>query len=378
MEDLRVLEQQQRESQHLLTSIKLTKKHKVEQFSQAEQQLAAAKYANGENRAMLTRYRQILSQKTREMGSLKIRRANGSTDLKRLDVKLRKALATAERLRIYRRKIDATVLALSNTVSIQEKKKHKISLDMRNAGMKRDDARHREQLLVKSITEFRSKSNALSEEILRTRQGVSAYETDLANAKQMETSTKYRVNSIKAEIKSEDKRHQEVMAEIQNEVENTKYRESDTRSKLNEIKTTTQSVQSQLEIEIEKTKSFQSEDDMAPDGPPFNIDIIRDRCEAEENRLAKEKLALYDREVKVEELNNEIEQKRIMESELRIKSAHYMTEIQSRRESETKRREEHKELAKLLEIERIEVEKVCYYMFLQTFKDKSNILSIQS
>lgn len=194
----------------------------------------------------------------------------------------------------------------------------------------------------------------------------------------METSTKYRVNSIKAEIKSEDKRHQEVMAEIQNEVENTKYRESDTRSKLNEIKTTTQSDQSQLEIEIEKTKSFQSEDDMAPDGPPFNIDIIRDRCEAEENRLAKEKLALYDREVKVEELNNEIEQKRIMESELRIKSAHYMTEIQSRRESETKRREEHKELAKLLEIERIEVEKVCYYMFLQTFKDKSNILSIQS
>lgn len=358
MEDLRVLEQQQRESQRLLTSIKLTKQHKMEQLSQAEQQLATAKYANGENRAMLSRYRQILSQKTRELGSLKIRRANGSTDLKRLDVKLRKTLATAERLRTYSRKINVNIISLKNTVALQEKKKYQMNIELNNVEMKRDDARHREQLLVKSITEFRTKSNTLSDEILRTRQNTGTYEMDLANAKQMEASTKYRVESISAEIKSEGSRHLGIMTKTKSELDSSKSHESDTRSKIDEMKSKIEDLQSQLEMEIEKSKQLQSDEDVEPDGLSFEVEKIRERCDAEESRLAKEKIYQADLKGQIDKLAHEVDDKKGFESDFKLKISEFVKCMENERLAETKRREDHRRLLGLLEEERSEVKEV--------------------
>eukprot|EP00957_Ditylum_brightwellii_P159793 12162858-Ditylum_brightwellii.AAC.1 len=72
MEDLRVLEQQQRESQHMLQSIKLTREHKLEQRASLENKLSSVKYSNGERRAQLSRARDVLSKSTRELGTARL------------------------------------------------------------------------------------------------------------------------------------------------------------------------------------------------------------------------------------------------------------------------------------------------------------------
>ena len=355
MEDLRVLEQQQRESQRLLAAIKLTKKHKVDQLAHSEQQLATAKFTNGESRAMLAKYRQILSQKMREYGSLKIRRTNASVDLKRVDEKLRRALITAERLRAYKCKINIAILSLHNSTSMQEKRLRQSEMSLKNSEMKRDDAKHREKILLKSIADFRSKSVNLSAEIVQVRKSIETYEIDLANAKQMEASTKYRVESILAEITTEERRSQDVKSELQSAITSFKTSEVETKSKINECKANIEVIQKNIDEEVEQTKRYQMEACMDPTGKIFDISMLRDRCDAEEQKLAKETITceeLISRNKFIESENGRLE---VAITEIKVKSADISSRTEEGRNAEAIRRGDHDKLLSKLEQEEKEV-----------------------
>ena len=367
MDDLRVLEQQQRESQRLLTSIKLTKKHKFEQLSKSEQQLATAKFANGENRAMLTKHRQMLSQKMRELGTLKIRRANGSQSLKSLDFKIRKALSTSDRLRVYRRKLHVAIVTLESMVSMQSRQKQKYALMFKNVEMKRDDARHREELFKKSITDFRLKSNTLSNDILRTRQSTSEYDMDLVNAKQMEASTKYRVESIMNDIKLEEKGHHRTKIENQEKLAVQKSYENEVNAKLSDIKPKIQSYQKLVLVEVERCKSYQMDEGLEPNGPPFNIKRIQERSEAEERQLEKESNAYNEKIARLEQTRIEINLKKEEISKVKLKVAENIEQVERDQSIEDNRREDHASLLAKLGQERKEVDEVSYFACIYVF-----------
>jgi hypothetical protein len=118
MEDLRVLEQQQLESQRKLAAIKLTKQHKLEQRSTLESKLSSLKYANGEQRAQLVRARDVLSRCTRELGAAKLRSGRSSEALKAFDGRLKRALLSVRSLQVGRRKLDSEIVVLRNKESI--------------------------------------------------------------------------------------------------------------------------------------------------------------------------------------------------------------------------------------------------------------------
>jgi len=92
MEDLRVLEQQQRESQRLLASTKQTKKHRLDHRIALENKLSSLKYSNGESKQQLLRSREVLSRITRELGEARLRGGNYNDNLKRFDERLKKLL----------------------------------------------------------------------------------------------------------------------------------------------------------------------------------------------------------------------------------------------------------------------------------------------
>ena len=100
MEDLRILEQQQRDSQRLLASIKLTKQHKLEQRISLETKLSSLKYSNGESRAQLFRARDVMSKSTRELGTAKIHSERSSENLKKFDDKLKRTLSHVRGLQV--------------------------------------------------------------------------------------------------------------------------------------------------------------------------------------------------------------------------------------------------------------------------------------
>eukprot|EP00978_Attheya_sp_CCMP212_P003719 scaffold7909_cov42-Attheya_sp.AAC.3 len=207
MEDLRVLEQQQLESQRNLTTIKLIKSQKHEQRTSLETKLSSLKFTNGEQRAQLQRYREVLSNSTRELGAVKLRAERSGDDLKRFDEKLKKALLTARILKVNRRKVDAAVIQLRHTESVLSGRKVEL-LDCRDeAKTKFINVKHKEEHLLQSIQNYKAEAKKIAEQTSRMRNETSNLEEDLATAQQMEASTKFRAESIATEIANEVKRH---------------------------------------------------------------------------------------------------------------------------------------------------------------------------
>ena len=92
MEDLRILEQQQRDSQRLLGSIKLSKQHKLDQRSSFESKLSTIQYSNAQLRAQLSRARTVLSNCTRNLANGKLRSERGTNYHREADAKYKQAL----------------------------------------------------------------------------------------------------------------------------------------------------------------------------------------------------------------------------------------------------------------------------------------------
>ena len=207
MEDLRVLEQQQRDSQRKLATIKLTKQHKIEQRASLESKLSSLKYANGEQRAQLARARDVLSRSTRELGSAKLLSGRSGEALKAFDARLKKALFSARTLQLAQHKLDSGIIELRNKQSIILRLKSEVIECLKGAEKHRDDTKHGEQTLRQAIHAEKVKAQRLIEESMNIRSDVSGLEEDLPAAQQMAVSTKLRAESILCEINAEDTRH---------------------------------------------------------------------------------------------------------------------------------------------------------------------------
>ncbi len=208
MEDLRVLEQQQRDSQRLLASIKLTKQHKLEQRLSLETKLSTLKYSNGEARAQLQRARDVLSKSTRELGTAKLQSERSSENLKRFDNKLRQTLNHVRGLHSKRRQVEQAIAKLRNVNAMLSHREKTISEQIKAKEMEKDDAKHREKLLVKSIQASKRKVQEFVKDTIKMRSELSELESDLTISQQMEASTKFRVDTLKTEYKNEEKRHE--------------------------------------------------------------------------------------------------------------------------------------------------------------------------
>jgi hypothetical protein len=112
MEDLRVLEEQQQESQRKLSQIKNLKQNRLERYSAVENQLVSLKYKNGEHRVQLNRAHDVLSSATREMEALKLDATRNDDRLKAINKKLKCAQARSRIHETYRHKIDGRIIAI--------------------------------------------------------------------------------------------------------------------------------------------------------------------------------------------------------------------------------------------------------------------------
>jgi hypothetical protein len=208
MEDLRILERQQRDSQRLLQSVKLTKQHKLSQKEQLEQTLASLKYKNGQCKAQLSLARQVLSSSTRSLASTKLRSDKSSDNLKRFDEKLKRSIETIRSLHEKRRRIDDMLLRLAEKDIIirKELEVHRNSLSKKMTEL--EDSKHKEELLVKAIQNAKLKVQELMEDTGKVRSHLGELELELTETQQMEVSTRMRVESIQKDIEKENTRHE--------------------------------------------------------------------------------------------------------------------------------------------------------------------------
>jgi len=358
MEDLRVLEHQQKETEALLTNQKRLKKQKIETLASEEQALASSKYQNGEARAAVEKHRQILGDKTREILALEARRASGSDNLKRVDFKLTSALATGERIRSYRHKIDMTMLNLRNVAEKLDKQKQKSEVDLKNAEMRRDNTRHKENLLVKSIANFRSKANSLAEDVIRVKESIENYKTDRANAQHMEASTKFRVESIVAEIMSDRKRHEEVAKEVSERLAVFKAEEMEVRAKMDKIMSKSAGVENEIIAEQEWARRCQIDEDLTSSRDMLDFSTLLERCENEESRVANDMVSMEERKRNEDQMLEEVDRLKTDELAARERTAEITKRVEEGRAVETKRRAVHSDLLEAVQKDHEEVEKL--------------------
>ena len=284
MEDLRVLEQQQRDSQRLLASIKLTKQHKLEQRVSLESKMSTLKYSNGEARAQLLRARDVLSKSTRELGSAKIHSERSSDNLKRFDEKLKRTLTHVRGLNTKRRQVEQAIVKLRNEDFMVSQKLRAINDKMKTKEMDKDDASHRQKLLAKSIQTFKVKTQELVGDTMKMRSELSELERDLTTAQQMEASTKFRADGLTTEIEAQAKRHDEAKLVVKERIEILKQSKVEIKEKITLYQTNIDTKSKKLIDLFNECTRFQKEDGLELSSSPTSaaIDISRLRCMANE------------------------------------------------------------------------------------------------
>jgi len=215
MNDLRILEQQQRESKRMLESMKLTKVHKLEQMKSIDVNLSNLKYQAGEMRAELQRANKELSKHHRQVLDARSRSEKSRKDSTRFDAKMKRAIGVARVLATYQNKVEAAMIGLNETNAKLNFKKGQMMSKLNAAHVRRDDAKHRYDLLAKAIQTNQHKERAIKEELSRIRSETTGNEHDLSSAQQIESQTKLRVQTIEHEVELEQTRHVDAVADLE-------------------------------------------------------------------------------------------------------------------------------------------------------------------
>jgi len=182
MKDLRLLEEQQRAAQRKVASIRVTKQQKIEEEVVAEQQLSNVKYENAQDRERLERSRAVLKLQTREFLSIKLWTSSSSKDLKSYHEKLKKSMETAQALIRCRRLIQHELLLLKSSLSNLETRKNDIAKKLEASLFLVDEGIHSVSTITKKIQCNTHSAHALSVEIVKCRDEVNEFESDLISA----------------------------------------------------------------------------------------------------------------------------------------------------------------------------------------------------
>lgn len=211
MEDLRVLEVQQHESQHKLSQIKNLKQNRLERYSAVEKKLVSLKYSNGEHRVQLNRAHEVLSLATREMEALKLDATRNDDRLKAINKKIKRAQARSRVHDTYRHKIDGRIIIIRSRESVCDRHLTAQREDAKCAQATLKDAEDKEKFLHQNMSQSSDLSKKIAEDTSKLRSDVSSIAADLHSARQMQSSTKLRAESVAVEIQANNLRHSEDM-----------------------------------------------------------------------------------------------------------------------------------------------------------------------
>ena len=106
MQDLRILEQQQRDAKEKLVSAQNTKQKQLDRQRQLNTQLENKNYSNGTLRAKLRQSHDFLSDATRELGNRKLTTGQLQDGISDFECKLKRGLQSRNLIQICVAKID--------------------------------------------------------------------------------------------------------------------------------------------------------------------------------------------------------------------------------------------------------------------------------
>jgi hypothetical protein len=214
MKDLRVLEQQQHESQRKLQHAQETKLRRLDNHASLETNLEQIKYQNGQSRAELSHMRNLLSKGQRSLGAVRLGAGRAGDDLRDFDRKLKLALSSKRTTLAHQHKHTRILADIHNKIAIVWRLKDEAEEHVAKGEVEDAKIWEREEALRQDLRAEVDKLQVLDRETAKTRQETRLSEEESKKAQEYELLTKARIERIDKDSISDDQGHDDAMASM--------------------------------------------------------------------------------------------------------------------------------------------------------------------
>jgi hypothetical protein len=219
MKDLRVIEQQQHESQRKLQHAQETKQRRLEYHATLETKLEQFKYQNGQNRAELSHMHNLLSKGQRSLGAARLAAGRAGDDLRDFARKLELALASKRATLAHQHKQERILAEIRNKIAIVWRLKDEAEEHVAKGEMEITKIWEQEEALRQDLHAEVAKRQVFDRETAKTREETRIVEQDIKKVRECERLTKVRTENIKKDSVSEDQRHSDTTASTNAEID---------------------------------------------------------------------------------------------------------------------------------------------------------------
>jgi hypothetical protein len=376
LHDLKVLEQQQLESQRQLDSIKQVKRCKIEQKADWNRRLSNIKFSNGEENEKVDRARKDLSVSAHFLNGSRRTGQSFIENLRHVDSRLKQVVGLFRFLQAKRRRADCDVMAIRH-VHLRIARS-KIDLEKRCCDLltKRDNIKDDEKNMTDVIRNENNLIRRLSDESAEWRKLQSELELSLTREQQGSVALKASIDSLNLDMDNAKKRHLETIIIERDEVKRLNGFHG---IKIHEIHNLRVEINDKSEECIELWNKFLTMQPLCIDYPRSHDTVSsfvlmeRSRSKSLELTLAKDVALLNDFDILNETMNLEAitSDKLLVEKIKAAKTVHETTEYLNSRQIQ---RKENNQLTYIeLESKRSEVEscELSYFEMKRQFDDAS-------
>ena len=283
MEDVRILEEQQRQADQKLDSAKRYKEQCTQHQQQVETTLSTLKYENGKNAELIQQQRITLQQCGRELGTLREEDTRADNDLRKFHDKLKKATACCRKIVSLYTQIDRATILLRKKETDQRRVLADAEDKAREAETRYAETVRHEELVLKAIQAGKQTANVLAEESAKAESNCAKLDNELATHRKMESASAASLQEAEEEVKAEKKRGEEAQAALRAKIADAERRRAEMMARLECLEGDEKEKQKEVdEAEaVSRQIQLQEEHEVTPEGMPVNIDVSRIRAVAE-------------------------------------------------------------------------------------------------
>lgn len=359
MADLRILDEQQRDSQRKLESARTTKQRRVEQHGALQAKLRESKYQQGQSRAELQRIHQQLSHAQRS--ALTTNRVKKSGDnLRRFDQQLQQALATKRRLHAHARICRAKKSHLQQQVAMLQSLPQVAAQQCRAAQEECREWQAKEAALRQSLREKTVAWQRCTEATAEVRAETARLEQALDGILQQATQQQQQIPALRQTLETMQQQHNQSAEELrQRIVTQTNVLRNDLEPRIKSEQQAIADGTSELRKVQAQIRQIQvDEKHVLPSSEPqeLELDLIRASEDAEVQAVRDEEAANQTLQATIATLRKQLQAAQSEEQDVAAK-AHKSTEsLEEAKRSEEGRRTEYLGFIQELESAKAQVE----------------------
>lgn len=349
LKDLRILEQQQKESAKELQTARETKQVRLKQLDAKEAELQRLKYNNGQLRAQLQRMHERLSQGQRSLGDCKASSSNARRGLELFEHQLHRALRDKRGLCSDERRVQRS----EKTFDSRLEKLSRLCQDM-NEHVQRAEDKHRriqeqEESLRQQVKAAEEENQSIQQDIEKFRAEGGTIERTISAIQSEEATKLQQIKTLKKQLLDEDQRAEQSQSLVDTALQEERAKTEEVKVKVSAAQKEAETKKELFQQALERIRAIKSSEGhpLSPqaDGsaapPSLDMDLLHESVKLEADAASNEKASRKELEAEVESLRKELSEETAKLQEKMSLESEKKEEIDALREEQKVRKQTH-------------------------------------